>query len=229
MDQGILVVEDDLDLHFMICKMVMKAGFPVQSAYSGAEAQQLCAQNKYRLIILDLMLPDLSGEELIKLLRQTSAVPILVTSAKAAVSQRVEVLEMGADDYLVKPFEQAELLARIHSLLRRSQAFTPVVERRKLSFAELSLDLERHEATVNSQLLALTSTEFELLQLFLENPQTVFTKEQLYQRIWGDAYVVEDNAINVHMSNLRKKLKQYSDVDYIETVWGIGYKLVAPR
>lgn len=228
MKKKILVVEDDLDLHFMICKMIMNASYHVQSAYSGADAEKLLSQNEFSLVILDLMLPEVSGEELIQKIRQKSTVPILVTSAKADLADRVSVLESGADDYLVKPFEQAELLARVHSLLRRSQEFTPRVKQTTaLNFAELTLVLERRECYLNEQKILLTSKEFDLLQLLLENPQTVFTKEQLYQRIWGQEYFIEDNGINVHISNLRKKLKQGSQLDYIETVWGIGFKLIS--
>jgi len=227
MKEKILIVEDDIDLHFILCKMLKKSNYTIQSAYSGREAEQLISQNYYDLIILDLMLPEVTGEELIKIIREKQTVPILIISSKAHVEDRVLALENGADDYLVKPFEQQEVLARTGALIRRYKQFSrQEPESNIFTFHNIKLDAETHECFINGNTISLTNKEFELLQLFLQNPQKVFTKELLYQKVWGNGYIVEDNSINVHISNLRKKIKQFdAQKEYIETVWGIGFKL----
>jgi len=221
----ILVVEDDLDLNFILCKILSNAGYRVQSAFSGAEALALLEHRSYEALILDLMLPEVSGEALITRIRRDSVVPILVVSAKSGVDSRVEVLGLGADDYLIKPFESAEVLARVGALLRRSKQFSRE-EAKELRHKNVVLDRKSHLATVSGRELTLTSKEFKILSLFLSNPKTVYTKSKLYEAIWDEDYAVEENALNVHVSNLRKKLKAVdSENDYIETVWGIGFKL----
>lgn len=227
MEEKILIVEDDIDLHFILCKMLKKRNYNIQSAYSGREAEQLISQNYYDLIILDLMLPEVTGEELIKIIRKKQTVPILIISAKTHIEDRVSALENGADDYLVKPFEQLEVVARVGALIRRYKQFSQQqLENNNLTFHNMKLDVEAHKCFINEKEVVLTSKEFGLLHLFLQNPQKVFTKEQLYQKIWGNDYLVEDNSINVHISNLRKKVKQFDEQkEYIETVWGIGFKL----
>ncbi len=226
MEEKILIIEDDIDLHFILCKMLRKHNYIIQSAYSGREAEQLIQQNHYDLILLDLMLPEVTGEELIKIIRKEHTVPIMIISAKTHIEDRVSALENGADDYLMKPFEQQEVLARVGALIRRYKQFSHQQEENILTFHQMKLDIVAHECSVNGQKLSLTSKEFELLRLFLQNPQKVFTKEQLYQKIWGNDYIIEDNSINVHISNLRKKIKEFDmEKEYIETVWGIGFKL----
>ena len=222
---NILVVEDDLDLNFILCKILTNAGHRVQSAFSGSEALALLERGDYDGVILDLMLPEVSGEALISWVRKVSTVPILVVSAKSGLDSRVEVLGMGADDYLVKPFESAEVLARVGALLRRSKQFARK-EAKELRHKNVVLDRKSHLVSVLGQELTLTSKEFKILSLLLANPKTVYTKPKLYEAIWDEDYAVEENALNVHVSNLRKKLKAVdSGNDYIETVWGIGFKL----
>jgi len=227
MSSKILVVEDDLDLNFILCKILQKADYQVESAYSGQVANQLILQNDYDLIILDLMLPAFTGEQLIEVIREKSMTPIMIISSKIQIEDRVNALESGADDYLVKPFEAQEVLARVGALLRRSQQFSlPKTEQKELLFKEVTLDIEARKCIINKQELVLTGTEFDVLQSLMEQPKKVFTKSQLYEQIWGDEYFAFDNALNVHVSNLRKKLKQYDkENEYIETVWGIGFKL----
>jgi len=227
MNSKILVVEDDLDLNFILCKMLQKANYQVASAYSGQVANQLIVQNEYDLIILDLMLPEITGEQLIEIIRQKSMTPIMIISSKAQIQDRVSALENGADDYLVKPFDGEEVLARVGALLRRSMQFASHPTTGKtLSFKKVLIDTETRKCTINQKELVLTGIEFDILLTLLEQPKKVFTKSQLYEKIWGNDYMTEDNALNVHVSNLRKKIKQYdSENDYIETVWGIGFKL----
>jgi len=227
MNSKILVVEDDLDLNFILCKILQKADYQVESAYSGQVAKQLIMQNDYDLILLDLMLPEVTGEMLIPIIREKSTTPIMIISSKTQIEDRVNALENGADDYLTKPFEQPEILARVGALLRRYKQFSvPTVVQNQLTFKNVVIDMEERNCMVNGQLLVLTGTEYDVLQLLCQQPKKVFTKAQLYEQIWGDDYMVEDNALNVHVSNLRKKLKQYDkENEYIETVWGVGFKL----
>ena len=227
MSSKILVVEDDLDLNFILCKMLQKANYPVESAYSGQVANQLIMQNDYDLIILDLMLPEITGEQLIEIIRRKSMTPIMIISSKTQIHDRVNALENGADDYLVKPFDGGEVLARVGALIRRSKQFTSRLTTEKtLSFKKMLIDTETRKCTINQQELMLTGIEFDILLTLLEQPKKVFTKSQLYEKIWDSDYMVEDNALNVHISNLRKKMKQYdNENEYIETVWGIGFKL----
>jgi len=225
MSARILVVEDDLDLNFILCKVLKNGGYEVQSAFSGSEALGLVAQNRYDLLVLDLMLPGVSGEALIREVRKEGMVPILVVSAKNLVDDRVEVLGIGADDYLIKPFESREVLARVGVLLRRSQPLAREVSQ-EFRYKNLVLELESRLVTVLGQELNLTSKEFEILRLLLQDSKKVYTRSALYKAIWTEDYVVEENALNVHVSNLRKKLKAADEGnDYIETVWGIGFKL----
>lgn len=227
MKHHILVVEDDLDLHFILCKMLKSQNYHIQSAYSGEAAKQLILQNEYDLIILDLMLPEVTGEELLILIRQKQIVPVMIISSKAHIEDRVAALENGADDYLTKPFSQQEVLARVGALIRRYKKFNQQKSnQRYLDFKNLSVDTQIRSCRVKNKALILTNKEFDLLCLFLQQPEKVFTKAFLYEQIWGDTYVVEDNALNVHISHLRKKLKAFDEeTAYIETVWGIGFKL----
>ena len=227
MNSKILVVEDDLDLNFILCKILQKAGYKIESAYSGQVAKQLILQNEYDLILLDLMLPEITGEMLIQIIRKKFTTPIMIISSKTQIEDRVSTLENGADDYLTKPFEQQEVLARVGALLRRYKQFSlPKASQNQLIFKNVVIDMEERSCTVNGKTLILTGTEYDVLQLLLQQPKKVFTKAQLYEQIWGDDYMAFDNALNVHVSNLRKKLKQYDEEnEYIETVWGVGFKL----
>lgn len=227
MASKILVVEDDLDLNFILCKILQKADYQVESAYSGQVAKQLILQNDYELIILDLMLPEVTGEQLIEIIREKTMTPVMIISSKTQIGDKVNALENGADDYLVKPFDGQEVLARVGALFRRSQQFSPPkVRQNELLFKEITLDVEAHKCMINKKELVLTGLEFDILHTLMEQPKKVFTKTQLYAHVWGDDYMVEDNVLNVHVSNLRKKLKQYdNENEYIETVWGIGFKL----
>lgn len=227
MASKILVVEDDLDLNFILCKILQKANYQVESAYSGQVAKQLILQNDYELIILDLMLPEITGEQLIEIIREKSLTPVMIISSKTQIEDKINALKVGADDYLVKPFDGQEVLARVGALLRRSQQFSrPKLAEKELVFKEITLDIEAHKCIINKQELVLTGLEFDVLHTLMAQPKKVFTKSQLYEKIWGDDYLAFDNALNVHVSNLRKKLKQCDkENEYIETVWGIGFKL----
>lgn len=222
----ILVVEDDEDINGLLCKFLERQGYLVTGAYSGTEAKLLLSMNKYDLILLDLMIPGITGETLITEIRKTISSPILVISAKSSLEDKVSALKNGADDYMTKPFERTEVLARVEALLRRSKVAGNVPkEEEQYSYKQLILKTNSREVFMKGNLVPLTAYEFDILLLFLQHPDRVFTKEQLYQQIWKTGYYGEDNTINVHISNIRKKIKEYDDEEYIKTVWGIGYKL----
>lgn len=222
----ILVVEDDADINRILCRYLEKVNYETTAAFSGSEAKLLLSMKTFDLILLDLMLPGINGEELVADIRISSVIPIIIISAKSALEDRVKLLKAGADDYLVKPFEREEVLARVEALLRRSREFavkTP--DNNEISFKELTVRPISREVFVKGNLIGLTSHEYEILNLLLRHPEQVFTKEQLYQDIWKNGYYGEDNTINVHISNIRKKIKDFDEASYIRTVWGIGYKM----
>lgn len=221
----ILIVEDDLDINNLLNKIVSDAGYSCRQAFSGSEAALLAEQYSYDLILLDLMLPGLTGEEFIARLRRGKTMPIIVLSAKAGLEDRVNVLKLGADDFIPKPFDNAEVLARIEAQLRRYKKFSGVLQEGTLHWGELSLDRESVTVTLDGTEVPLTAREFEILALLMAQPKKVFTREQIYVRVWGEEYMGDDNTVNVHISNLRSKLAKVSEKEYIKTVWGIGFKM----
>lgn len=216
----ILIVEDDSSINRLLYEILTQAGYQAVQAWSGSEAMLLLERDSFDLLLLDLMLPGLTGEEIIAQLRKNSFVPVIVLSAKDAPDTKAAVLRMGADDYMTKPFNTEELLARIEGQLRKaSQQFTgSQVYRHK----NIVMDCTAHTVTVAGAPISFTQREFAILALLLSNPNKVFTKENIYQSVWNETFMGDDNTVNVHISNLRSKLGEAS---CIETVWGIGFKL----
>lgn len=221
----ILVVEDDPAINALLCRIAGDAGYDCRSAFSGSEAALLAEKYDYDLILLDLMLPGLTGEEFIRQLRKGKTMPVIVLSAKAGLEDRVNVLRLGADDFIPKPFDNAEVLARIEAQLRRYKKFSNLGGGSMLRWGGLTLDRERITAAIDGKELSLTAREFEILALLMEDPKKVYTREQIYERVWGEEYMGDDNTVNVHISNLRAKLSKDSEKEYIKTVWGIGFKM----
>lgn len=222
----ILVVEDDEDINLLIRRYLAKGNYTTAGAYSGTEAKLLLSMDAFDLIILDLMIPGMNGEELIKVIREKSEVPILVISAKSALEDKVRVLKAGADDYMTKPFEREEVMARVEALLRRSRIIPKQnMESKDLQLKNLVLKPSSREVFVKGNQVILTAYEFDILYLLMKHPDMVYSKEQLYQEVWSAGYYGEDNTINVHISNIRKKVKEFDDESYIRTVWGIGFKI----
>ena len=221
---NILVVEDDVDINRLLCTILEGAGYTCRAAFSGSEALLWAEKYDYDLILLDLMLPGVTGEELIARIRGGKTMPIIVASAKVGVSDRVNVLKLGADDFIPKPFDNAEVLARVEPQLRRSRQFgAPKAD--VLSAGPLALDKDSHTVTVNGEELSLTGREFDILALLMENPRRAFSRAQIYETVWGEDFIGDDNTVNVHVSNLRSKLAKVDpDCSYIKTVWGIGFK-----
>ena len=225
----ILVVEDDPDINRLLCRILTDGGYDVRPAFSGSEAVLWAEQYEYDLVLLDLMLPGLTGEEFIAQMRRKKTMPILVLSAKAGLEDRVNVLRLGADDFISKPFDNAEVLARVEAQLRRYRQFSAPAEAGEvLRLGDLVLDREAVRVTAGGKDVALTAREFEILALLLSHPKKVYTREQLYENVWGGEYMGDDNTVNVHISNLRSKLGKVSDREYIKTVWGIGFKMAEP-
>ena len=229
MKNKILVIEDDADINTLLKKILERAGYEAETAFSGTEGRLLLKLNTYDLVLLDLMLPGLSGEELLTEIRKTLRMPVIALTAKAGLSDKVNVLGSGADDYITKPFEKQELLARIQAQLRRAGDYSAVQadasSPQKLTCRELELYPESHRVLLRGEEIPLTTHEFLLLQLLMANPQKVFSRENLYQSVWNSDFYGEDNAVSVHISNIRKKLAALTDEEYIQTVWGIGYKI----
>lgn len=223
----ILIVEDDEDINRLLRTILEGAGYTCRSAFSGSEAMLWAEKYDYDLVMLDLMLPGMSGEEFIARIRAGRTMPILVLSAKVTVEDRVRALGLGADDYITKPFDNREVLARVEAQLRRSQKFSQAPSGSgELSLGSLHLSRGDHTVSVDGREVSLTSREFDILALLMEHPKRAFSRAQIYESVWGEAFMGDDNTVNVHVSNLRAKLgKAAPGREFVKTVWGIGFKL----
>lgn len=219
MDSTIAIIDDDVYIGDMLEEVLQKKGYQTLRAFSGTEALLLLEKNRPDLLLLDLMLPGLSGEEILPKLDQF---PVIVISAKSCVQDKVNVLLKGAADYLTKPFEIEELLARIAVQLRKKSAER---EKEQLTFEGLRLELASHEVYVQDKSVHLTKTEYAILKLLLSNPSQVIPKSVILERISEETPDCMESSLKVHISNLRKKLREISGKNYIEAVWGIGFKL----
>ena len=224
----ILLVEDDVEISEMVSVQLNKEGFDLVTAFDGEEAIANFAMYAFDIVILDLMIPKVSGMDILKSIRENSKVPVLIMSAKDSDVDKALGLGFGADDYLTKPFTMIELTARVKAIIRRATDYSKV-EQAVDSFREigdLSIDLENFSVLKKGTEIKLTSKEFSILKLFVTNPSRVFTKAQLYRFIWNDDYYGDENVINVHIRRLREKIEDDpSNPCYIKTIWGIGYKL----
>lgn len=224
---NILVVEDDIDINNLLCTMLSKQGYNVRPAYSGSEAKMCLEHYDFQLVLLDLMLPGMGGEDIISYIRKIKNMPIIVISAKLAQDTKIEVLRLGADDFVIKPFDVNEVLARVDAQLRRYMVFSNMCDKKNiLSYKDLVLNRETVEVTIKDQYIPVTAREFAILELLMSYPNKVFTKANLYEQVWNDEFLGDDNTVNVHISNLRSKLaKADPNTEYIHTVWGIGFKM----
>lgn len=218
----ILIIEDERDVNQLLARTLQEEGYETASAYDGEEGIHMAGQEHFDMVMLDLMLPYKSGDEVLREIRKQSDVPVIVISAKDMVRTKIDLLTLGADDYITKPFDLGEVAARVASGLRR---YTKTVEREPVSYKEMVLDMEAKTVTINGICLDLTAKEYQMLELFMRYPNKVFSKSNLYETIWGDEYLGDDNVIKTHISNLRNKIKTNSEKEYIETVWGLGYRL----
>ena len=226
----ILIVEDDEDINLLLCKILRKEGYEVISAYSGTEGKLRLEQELPDLILLDLMLPGMKGEAITEYVRKEkqSSLPIIVLSAKTALETKVELITMGADDYITKPFEPQEVLVRVMAALRRAgmtEAKQQTSGEAEYHYKNMVLNTESRTVTVKGVGIVLTPHEYEILLLLLQQPEKVFSRDVLYETVWSSGYLGEDNTVNVHVSNIRKKLAAVDEEEYIKTVWGIGFKM----
>ncbi len=224
----ILLVEDDAEISEMLKNFLETENYEVACALDGQQACSMFDDMSFDLVLLDLMIPKISGMGVMQHIRQSSYVPIIIISAKDSESDKTLGLGLGADDYITKPFSVVEALARIKAALRRTMQYdsaavdTPAV----LKAGELTLDLTDYTVKKKEKSIDLTAKEFEILKLFMQNPKKVYTKEQLYTLVWNDVYCGDENAVNVHISRLRNKIEEDPrNPRYVLTVWGIGYKL----
>jgi len=222
----ILIVEDDSDIANMERDLLTRHHYEVDNAYSGTEALFWIEKKAYDLILLDLMIPGISGEELLKKVRQTSSIPIIGVSAKDDKMSRLSLLKDGADDYITKPFDTDELLVRIEVILRRRSGNQNENDNECLRFKDIELNDAEYTCNVHGMPIQLTKFEYKLLHLLMSNPKKVFTKNNIYESVWDEDFLGEDNAVNVHVCNIRAKLaKGNKEEKYIQTVWGIGFKM----
>lgn len=226
----VLFVEDNLEICEMLGGYLTAENFEVDCAYDGEQACKKFDSNTYHIVLLDLMIPRISGMDVMKHIRKSSTVPIIIISAKDTEVDKTLGLGLGADDYITKPFSVVEVLARVKANIRRTTEYAaPIQEPEELSFRSLKMDLSNHTVTKNGVLLELTAKEFDILKLLLQNPKRVYTKAQIYSLIWNDVYVGDENAVNVHISRLRNKIEDNPrSPECVLTVWGIGYKLGEP-
>ncbi|HJH42217.1 MAG TPA: response regulator transcription factor [Rubneribacter badeniensis] len=236
-----LVVEDDAAISDVTCSFLAQEGYACTPVFSGTEARLVLGAHRFDLVICDLMLPGLPGEDVVALVRAQGATPVIVTSAKGTTSDKVALLRTGADDYLVKPFDLDELLARVEVQLRRvrdvrlapdaaagtapASGLAAPRSERTLRFRAWIADEDTRTFTVDGAPVRLTRTEFDLVCALMRRPRKVFTKRELFAAAWREEPVVEEKTVNTHIGNIRAKLKGTGTEGYIETVWGIGFKL----
>lgn len=225
MSNYILIVEDDNDISQMLRELLQQEGYAIKQAYAGTEALFYLEKECPKAVILDLMLPGISGEELLSKIK--TAYPqtaVIVVSAKEELQTRISILRAGADDYITKPFDTDELLARLEAVLRRSAK--EQISEKVLQYKDIVMFPDKAHVMVAGVEIKLTRREFLILKLLMENSGKVFTKSNIYESVWNEEFLGEDNAVNVHISNLRQKIAKVNNKEtYIETVWGIGFKM----
>ena len=221
----ILVVEDDKEIQELITYFLSKEGYEVDQADDGLEGLRLLKEKQHNLVVLDLMLPNLDGKNFTKIVKGISSEygdpAIIMLTAKTEIEDVLEGLEIGADDYMTKPFDLHELLARIEANLKRTSNTS--CQNDTLTYRDI--EINNSLVYIKEVLVSFTSTELKILRLLLQYPQKIFSKQNLYESIWNKTYAYDDDTINTHISHIRKKIKAITNEDYIQTIWGIGYKI----
>ena len=220
--ERILIIEDEKDVNQLLARNLQNSGYETVSVRDGLDGIEQLRKQQFDMVLLDLMLPWKSGDEVLKEIRKDCDIPVIVISAKDLVGTKIDLLTLGADDYITKPFDLGEVTARVVSNLRRYHMMS---REKQLTYKELTLDTESKSLAVNGAVLELTAKEYGIMELLLQSPNKVFSKASLYETIWGYEYLGDENVIKTHISNLRAKMKHHSETEYIETVWGLGYRL----
>ena len=222
-EKKILIVEDDTDINNLLFTALEKQGYTATQAFSGTEAKMLLKMESFALVLLDLMLPGVPGEEVLKFIREQGNSSVIILTAKDTLDDKVNLLIAGADDYITKPFEIQEVLARVQVQLRHG---VQEGNGNVLSYKQMVLDREKFQIEVEGKPLEkITKQEFSILELLLKHPKQVFSKEDIFEYAWEVPYMGETKTLDVHISNIRKKVKEVTKEEYIETVWRIGYRL----
>ena len=221
----IAIIEDDIDICNMIKKFLENNKYSVQYALNGIEGINLCKSFVPDLVILDIMLPGLNGDDVLQKLRKFTNAPVIVVSAKTMVQTKIELLKMGADDYMIKPFDSKELVARVRAVLRRFQVKqpSPSSSEKCVTYPDLTVNLTNYAVTYMGRQVDMPPKELELLYFLASSPNQVFTREQLLDQIWGYEYIGDTRTVDVHIKRLREKIKDHANWK-IATIWGIGYK-----
>lgn len=219
----ILIVEDDVNINNLLKEALFQKGYTCGQAFSGTEAALWLEKESWMLVLLDLMLPGMTGEEVLQLIRRQGDTPVIVLTAKDAMEEKLDLLTSGADDYITKPFDINEVIARVQIQLRHAGQ---EAEPDRIECGGITLDDKTHQIWVDGQeILHLTRQEYAILELLIRHPKQVFRKEAIFTYAWEEEYMGETKTLDVHISNIRKKLKAVTDKEYIQTVWGIGYRL----
>ncbi len=219
----ILIVEDDVNINNLLKEALSQKGYTCGQAFSGTEAALWLEKESWMLVLLDLMLPGMTGEEVLQLIRRQGDTPVIVLTAKDAMEEKLDLLTSGADDYITKPFDINEVIARVQIQLRHAGQ---EAEPDRIKCGGITLDDKTHQIWVEGQeILHLTRQEYAILELLIRHPKQVFRKEAIFTYAWEEEYMGETKTLDVHISNIRKKLKAVTDKEYIQTVWGIGYRL----
>lgn len=219
----ILIVEDDVNISNLLKEALSQKGYTCGQAFSGTEAALWLEKESWMLVLLDLMLPGMTGEEVLQLIRRQGDTPVIVLTAKDAMEEKLDLLTSGADDYITKPFDINEVIARVQIQLRHAGQ---EAEPDRIECGGITLDDKTRQIWVEGQeILHLTRQEYAILELLIRHPKQVFRKEAIFTYAWEEEYMGETKTLDVHISNIRKKLKAVTDKEYIQTVWGIGYRL----
>ncbi len=218
----ILIVDDDRNICELVRLYLTKDGYEVLSAYNGKDALKIFEEDQVSGVILDIMLPGVDGIDVLKTIRQTSQVPVIMLSAKGETIDKVLGLELGADDYIVKPFEPKELIARLKAVLRRFDAAKEQLS--VVSYDKMSIDMSKYELVIDSKVMEIPPKELELLYYLCSHPNKVFTRDQLLDEVWGYEFFGDSRTVDVHIKRLREKVEGVSESWCLKTVWGVGYK-----
>ncbi|MEG0229710.1 MAG: response regulator transcription factor [Oscillospiraceae bacterium] len=220
----ILIIDDDRNICELLKLYIEKEGFAVEMCHDGAKAVELYSSYNPDLILLDIMLPGLDGWQVCREIRKTSNVPIIMLTAKGETFDKVLGLELGADDYVVKPFDNKEIVARVKAVLRRTIHNVPESVAKEVNYEKLSVNMTRYELVVDNKIVDTPPKELELLFHLASNPNRVYTRDQLLDEVWGFEYFGDSRTVDVHVKRLREKLENVSDKWSLKTVWGVGYK-----